>query len=85
LPAAFDQRDGGGVDPLGGFDGGAGVAEDSGDADLVQPDAGWAERGESVVGIGTEPGSGVDGLADQGAGGVPIAVDGGGVGRGGQQ
>ncbi len=50
------------------FDRGAVVAEDLGDADLVQGDVGRAE------GVRAESPGGVPGLANQVVGGSPVAV-----------
>jgi hypothetical protein len=60
-------------------DRGSAVAEDLSDADLVEDDAGRAEGGEPVIGVGAEPGGG-GGLADVFRGGVTVTVDGCGVG-----
>lgn len=53
------------------FDGGPAVAEDLGDADLVQGDIGWAEGGEAVVGVAAQAGCGGLCLCD----GVVVELD----------
>ena len=58
------------------FDGGSAVAENVSDTDLLEDDAGRAEGGEPVIGVGPEPGGDGGGLADVLGGGVTVAVDG---------
>jgi hypothetical protein len=80
-PAApLGGGDGGRPQGLGVLDGGPVVAEDLRDAHLVQRDVRAAERGEPVIGVPPQPGSGGVGLADVLTGGRSSPVHRGGVG-----
>src|SRR6266699_5378775 len=62
------------------LDGGSAVTENLSDTDLVEDDAGRAEGGEPVIGVGAEPGGGGGGLADVLSSGMAVTVDGCGIG-----
>jgi hypothetical protein len=81
VPApAFGSGDRARIETLGVGDGGAVVAEDLGDADLIQRDVGRSERGVAVIGVSAEEPRRGGGLVDEVVGLSGVAVDGGGVG-----